>query len=310
MQTQLSDLVTDLADHAVDGRPVLEDPTTLRRLGEIAVRINYLEVLCKRSISAILHGGDAFGSASLAKSVWGEVGQDIAALAFDVIGTAPTAGRWTDYRLTSRSLTIAGGTTQINKGITAQRVLGSAAHMNLELTDEQMALRDTVRRFLAEKAASPAMSARCSTTRPAPPTRCGAGSPHWGHRAARPTEYGGAGMTMVEAGIVAEELGAGLHPGPWLSSAVAAPRALTRFGGRRRWRSALQASPTAPRSRRSARWSGPRPAARRVTATASLLRGEITACRTPPPPTCCSCWPTTPTARVFSRSIPSSPGCR
>ena len=45
-----------------------------------------------------------------------------------------------------------------------------------------------------------------------------------------PEEYGGAGMTMVEAGIVAEELGAALHPGPWLSTAVAATRALTRLG--------------------------------------------------------------------------------
>ena len=44
-----------------------------------------------------------------------------------------------------------------------------------------------------------------------------------------PQEYGGAGMTMVEAGVVAEELGAALHPGPWLSSAVAATRALTRM---------------------------------------------------------------------------------
>jgi alkylation response protein AidB-like acyl-CoA dehydrogenase len=45
-----------------------------------------------------------------------------------------------------------------------------------------------------------------------------------------PEEHGGAGMTMVEAGVVAEELGAGLHPGPWLSTAVAAARALTRIG--------------------------------------------------------------------------------
>jgi alkylation response protein AidB-like acyl-CoA dehydrogenase len=44
-----------------------------------------------------------------------------------------------------------------------------------------------------------------------------------------PQECGGAGMTMVEAGVVAEELGAALHPGPWLSSAVAAPRALARL---------------------------------------------------------------------------------
>jgi alkylation response protein AidB-like acyl-CoA dehydrogenase len=122
VELQLADLVTDMTDHVVDGRPVLEDSATLCRLGDIAVRINYLEVLCKRSISAMLHGGDAFGSASLAKSVWADLGQDLAVLAFDVFGSADP--RWVDRRLSSRSLTIAGGTTQINKGITATRVLG------------------------------------------------------------------------------------------------------------------------------------------------------------------------------------------
>jgi alkylation response protein AidB-like acyl-CoA dehydrogenase len=122
MQERLADLVADLAGAHVADRPVLEDPAVLLRLGEIALRIKYLEVLCQRSISAILHGGDAFGSASLAKTIWGEVGQDIAALAFDLLGSH--AVRWADYRLTSRSLTIAGGTTQINKNVTAQRVLG------------------------------------------------------------------------------------------------------------------------------------------------------------------------------------------
>jgi alkylation response protein AidB-like acyl-CoA dehydrogenase len=121
---QLEDLVADLADCEIDGRSVLEDTATLRRLGEIAVRISYLEVLCQRAISATMHGGDAFGSASLAKSVWAEVGQDLAALAFDTLGPRRATGRWADYRLTSRSLTIAGGTTQINKNITALRVLG------------------------------------------------------------------------------------------------------------------------------------------------------------------------------------------
>jgi alkylation response protein AidB-like acyl-CoA dehydrogenase len=119
MQVRLEELVADLA--AADAG---EDPVTLRRLGEIAVRIKYLEVLCQRSISATLHGGDALGSASLAKTVWGEIGQDLAALAFDVLGTPGAKSQWVDYRLTSRSLTIAGGTSQINKNITAQRVLG------------------------------------------------------------------------------------------------------------------------------------------------------------------------------------------
>jgi alkylation response protein AidB-like acyl-CoA dehydrogenase len=124
LQLQLEDLVADLADHRIDGKPALENPSTLRRLGEIAVRIDYLELLCKRSFSATLHGGDALGSASLAKSVWAGAGQDLAALAFDLLGAQPERGRWTDHRLSSRSLTIAGGTTQINKSVTAVRVLG------------------------------------------------------------------------------------------------------------------------------------------------------------------------------------------
>jgi alkylation response protein AidB-like acyl-CoA dehydrogenase len=119
LEVQLHDLVADLAEASL-----LEDTATLQRLGEAAVRIKYLEVLCQRSISATLHGGDALGSASLAKSVWAEVGQELAALAFDVLGPLGGHRRWLDRRLTSRSLTIAGGTTQINKSVTATRVLG------------------------------------------------------------------------------------------------------------------------------------------------------------------------------------------
>ncbi len=102
--------------------------------------------------------------------------------------------------------------------------------MNLELTDEQIALRDTVRAFLAERAPI------AGHVRPMLDDDTGTTDTVWHGLAALgatgllvPPEYDGAGMTMVEAGIVAEELGAGLHPGPWLSSAVAAARALTRF---------------------------------------------------------------------------------
>jgi alkylation response protein AidB-like acyl-CoA dehydrogenase len=124
MAVQLEDLVADLAEVEVAGRPALEDPSTLRRLGELGVRIKYLEVLCQRSISAALYGGDPLGSASLAKTVWAQAGQDLAALAFDLLGPLGAGGRWANRRLASRSLTIAGGTTQINKNVTAQRVLG------------------------------------------------------------------------------------------------------------------------------------------------------------------------------------------
>ncbi|MDT3440858.1 acyl-CoA dehydrogenase family protein [Pseudofrankia sp. BMG5.37] len=101
--------------------------------------------------------------------------------------------------------------------------------MNLEPTEEQLSLRATVRRFLQEKA-SVADHVRPLLDDPTGMTDAG-----WLALAELgttgllvPADHGGAGMTMVEAGVVLEELGAGLHPGPWLSSAVAATRALTR----------------------------------------------------------------------------------
>jgi alkylation response protein AidB-like acyl-CoA dehydrogenase len=103
--------------------------------------------------------------------------------------------------------------------------------MKLELNDEQLALRDTVRQFLSERAS---VSAH---VRPLLDDPTGSTDEVWGGLAALGAtgvlideQYGGAGMSMVEAGIVAEQLGAALNPGPWLSSAVAAPRALVRFG--------------------------------------------------------------------------------
>jgi alkylation response protein AidB-like acyl-CoA dehydrogenase len=103
--------------------------------------------------------------------------------------------------------------------------------MNLELTEEQIALRDTVRQLLAEKASV------ASHVRPLLDDPTGSTDTVWRGLASLgatgvlvPADHDGAGMTMVEAGVVAEELGAALNPGPWLSSAVAATRALTRTG--------------------------------------------------------------------------------
>jgi alkylation response protein AidB-like acyl-CoA dehydrogenase len=103
--------------------------------------------------------------------------------------------------------------------------------VNLELTAEQLALRDIVRQFLVEKASV------ATYVRPLLDDSTGMTGEVWAGLAALGAtgvlvdeKHGGAGMTMVEAGVVAEQLGAALHPGPWLSSAVAAPRALARLG--------------------------------------------------------------------------------
>lgn len=102
--------------------------------------------------------------------------------------------------------------------------------MNLEYSPEQLALATSLGEFLAEKAGV-ADHVRALLDDPR-----GTTDPVWRGLAELgapgllvPTEYGGAGAAMVEAGIVAEALGAELNPGPWLSCAAAA-RAVFRFG--------------------------------------------------------------------------------
>ena len=103
--------------------------------------------------------------------------------------------------------------------------------------------------------------------------RYGAGWPPWAPPACSyPQEFGGAGMTMVEAGVVAEELGAALHPGPWLSSAVAATRALTRLVTEEDAASLLTGIADGSTVATVGPLTGPRPMAE-----GGVLRGEIAA---------------------------------
>ena len=103
-----------------------------------------------------------------------------------------------------------------------------------------------------------------------------------------PQEFGGSGMTMVEAGVVAEELGAALHPGPWLSSAVAATRALTRLVTESRGRV------TVDRHRRRIHGRHSRPAGRPASCRRERASSMATSrhCRMRSSPTSCWCWPT------------------
>jgi alkylation response protein AidB-like acyl-CoA dehydrogenase len=122
IRLRLRDLVADLRDAERQGLVDGDDPLVLARLGELDTRLAFLAVLCQRSIAAT--AAAASGSASLAKTVWGELEQDLAALGHELLGAHDPGGRWSVARLSTRSLTIAGGTTQVNKNVTAQRVLG------------------------------------------------------------------------------------------------------------------------------------------------------------------------------------------
>ncbi len=98
--------------------------------------------------------------------------------------------------------------------------------MKLAMSAEQTELRESVRRFLADRA--PLTRVREIMDAPGHDEQVWlhAGSQLGLQGIAVPEEYGGAGFTFTEQAIIAEELGAALYTGPYLASAVFAATAL------------------------------------------------------------------------------------
>jgi hypothetical protein len=61
---------------------------------------------------------------SLAKLAWSRADQALAELAVDVLGLGAMSGEWAYNLASSRSTSIAGGTTEINRNIVAEQGLG------------------------------------------------------------------------------------------------------------------------------------------------------------------------------------------
>jgi len=108
----------------------------------------------------------------------------------------------------------------------------------MTLTDDQRMLQDSVRPFLAEDGAIKTQLRHWRDT------GCtdGYGSDLWKQFAELgltgiliPEAQGGAGLGAVEAGVVLEEIGRNLTPSPFLTTAVAAVRALDGSGQAGRW---------------------------------------------------------------------------
>ena len=101
-----------------------DDPVLRQTLARVYLEAEYLKLLSDRAISGQLHGRSLGPEGSLAKLLWSEVENHIAEAAADVLGPAAGGGDWGRDRVYVRALTIAGGTTQVNKNIIAQRILG------------------------------------------------------------------------------------------------------------------------------------------------------------------------------------------
>jgi alkylation response protein AidB-like acyl-CoA dehydrogenase len=102
--------------------------------------------------------------------------------------------------------------------------------MDFAFSEEQEMLRDTARRFLEDKSPSPVVRRLMETEE-------GFDEDLWGEIAqqgwqamAIPEEFGGAGFTSLEAGILMEEMGRALFPVPYLSSVVLGAEVVLRAG--------------------------------------------------------------------------------
>ena len=88
------------------------------------IEVRLLELLARRTLDATRAGRAPGPEGSVIKLAWSLTDQALAATAVEVLGLPALSDRWATNLLGSRSLTIAGGTSEVNRNIVAERVLG------------------------------------------------------------------------------------------------------------------------------------------------------------------------------------------
>ena len=111
-------------DRLLDAVGPVDSPLVRDALAARYVDARLLELLAKRVLAAGLAGRPPGPEGSVIKLAWSQGEQALAMTAVDVLGVAALDGAWATGLLSSRSLSIAGGTTEVNKNIVAERVLG------------------------------------------------------------------------------------------------------------------------------------------------------------------------------------------
>ena len=123
LRKKLDQLIEDAAAH---GRP---GPVARQALAARYTEVRILELVCKRMLDALVAGKLPGAEGSIIKLAWASTDQAVTSTAVDLLGLPAVdgldaAGTWSWDLLSSRSLTIAGGTTEVNKNIIGERVLG------------------------------------------------------------------------------------------------------------------------------------------------------------------------------------------
>ncbi len=116
---KLTDLLAEPA-----AAEALRDPRYRDRVAAIHADISCMRWMTERSFEQMRRGEPTGSTGSLTKLAWGRVEQRMASLAVDLLGMAGLSGRWATNLASSRQMSIAGGTTEINLNIVAEHGLG------------------------------------------------------------------------------------------------------------------------------------------------------------------------------------------
>jgi alkylation response protein AidB-like acyl-CoA dehydrogenase len=117
-------LLREAREHP-DSRRVLGDPVYRQRLAQAWVEVELLRLIGYRSLTRLLRTGQPGLESSIEKVAGSETDQRLQELAMEVLGPrAMLPGDRLRSYLYSRSETIMGGTSEIQRNVIAQRILG------------------------------------------------------------------------------------------------------------------------------------------------------------------------------------------
>jgi alkylation response protein AidB-like acyl-CoA dehydrogenase len=111
-------------DRLLDAAAPIASPVARDAVVRRYIDARNLELLARRVLSAAQAGRAPGPEGSVVKLAWSAAEQALADTAVDVLGLVALDGGWATGLLASRSLTIAGGTTEVNRNIIGERVLG------------------------------------------------------------------------------------------------------------------------------------------------------------------------------------------
>ena len=119
LRARIRDLIGQAREAGVADDPVLRD-----RLASLHSSGELLRYLADRALARAAAGLPPGAESSVIKLAWSQLGQALPRVALDVLGPAALSGPWAESLVQSPSLAIAGGTTEVNRNIVAERVLG------------------------------------------------------------------------------------------------------------------------------------------------------------------------------------------